>query len=69
LLIFSAPFVSPECINKFGHRIVNVTHPGVYPVKLDLEAIKACRHAINNMHRHALSVHRHALGTVRSVPH
>jgi hypothetical protein len=43
LLIFIAPFVSPECISKFGHGIVNVTHPGVYPVKLDLEAIKTCR--------------------------
>jgi len=67
LLIFYAPFVSPECINKFGHGIVNVTHPGVYPVKLDLDAIKTCRHTINYMHRHALSVHRHALGAARSA--
>jgi hypothetical protein len=69
LLIFNAPFVSPECINTFGYGIVNVTHPGVHPVKLDLEAIKTCRHAIKNMHRYALSVHRHALGTARSAPH
>jgi hypothetical protein len=66
LLIFNAPFVGP--VNKFGHGIVNVTHPNVYPVKLDLDAIKTCRHAINNLHRHALSVHRHAPGTARSAP-
>ena len=69
LPIFNAPSVNPECVHKFGHGIVNVTHPGVYPVKLDLEAIKTFRHAINNMYRHALSVHRHALGTARSAAH
>ena len=67
LVIFNTLLVGPECINKFGHGIVNVTHPGVYPVKLDLDAIKTCRHTINYMHRHALSVHRHALGAARSA--
>jgi hypothetical protein len=68
LVIFNAPFVSSECINKFGHGIVNVTHLNVNPIKLCLDAIETCRHAINNMHRHVLNVHRHALGTARRAP-
>jgi hypothetical protein len=68
LLILNAPFVSPECINKFGHGIVNVTHLNVNPVKPCLDAIETCRHAINNMYRHVLNVHRHALGTARRAP-